>query len=143
MIYLFFIFSLSTISAYAGGYEDAIERMRQDCISKKGVFTENPGGGAGCVSGPAQERKDSPESPHKNPLPEKENPQCRSYAQDAIADFQKMNENAKCRIKADARWQNNFDNHYKWCLTAQKSWLQSEAKARRDHLINCGELHYM
>ena len=63
---------------------------------------------------------------------------CESYAYSAVADFHQMEEFSKCRVKPDARWQGNYKNHYRWCLTAKKEWVQSERKARDRHLLDCG-----
>jgi hypothetical protein len=66
---------------------------------------------------------------------------CQEYAHSAVNDFEVGTAAAnvrKCRIKADARWQPNFKNHYEWCLTAPAAWLRSERKARDDRLLACG-----
>jgi hypothetical protein len=66
---------------------------------------------------------------------------CEEYAHSAVHDFEVGTAPAnakKCRIKAEARWQPNFKNHYNWCLTAPAAWLRSERKARDDRLLACG-----
>jgi hypothetical protein len=66
---------------------------------------------------------------------------CQEYARSAVHDFEAGTAPAnakKCRIKTDARWQPNFQNHYNWCLTAPTAWLLAERKARDDRLLACG-----
>jgi hypothetical protein len=63
---------------------------------------------------------------------------CAQYARRAIEQYQQTTKDRKCRIKGDARWQPNYQNHYNWCLTAPTAWLRSEEKARDDHLYGCG-----
>jgi hypothetical protein len=63
---------------------------------------------------------------------------CQRYARRAIDQYQIMNNRPKCRIKMNARWQPNYQNHYGWCLSAPVAWLNSEEKTRDDHLYRCG-----
>ena len=63
---------------------------------------------------------------------------CRTYAQSAVADYKQMKKFPKCHVKDDARWQENYDNHYGWCLKAPDASITSEIKARNSHLLGCG-----
>lgn len=36
-----------------------------------------------------------------------------------------------------ARWQGNYDNHYRWCADIPESYAQAETKARQDGLRRC------
>jgi hypothetical protein len=64
---------------------------------------------------------------------------CRPYAQSAVADYKQMKSaSKKCQVKDDARWHDNYDNHYGWCLKAPNAWITSESKARNSHLLGCG-----
>jgi len=63
---------------------------------------------------------------------------CASYARSAVEDFEAANRFRKCNVRPDPRWQSDFQNHYKWCMTAPTAWVRSESKARTDHLLHCG-----
>jgi hypothetical protein len=63
---------------------------------------------------------------------------CRNYAREAVNDYKLTVANSKCRVKSDPRWQTNYENHYKWCLTAPVEWVRAEEKARDTHLRRCG-----
>jgi hypothetical protein len=63
---------------------------------------------------------------------------CRRYARRAVDQYQIVANRPKCRVKPDARWQGNYQNHYSWCLSAQNAWIRSEEKARDDRLYRCG-----
>jgi hypothetical protein len=65
---------------------------------------------------------------------------CKNYAQFAVEDFKDGTYGAnqqRCKIQRDARWNDNFQAHYKWCLTATDAAWRSEEKARKDRLTNC------
>ena len=63
---------------------------------------------------------------------------CARYAKRALVQYRVMTEQRKCRVKPDARWQPNYQNHYDWCVSARAGWPRSEEKARDDHLSKCG-----
>jgi hypothetical protein len=63
---------------------------------------------------------------------------CRRYADRAVQQHQIMLNHPKCRVSTDGRWHSLNQNHYNWCLTAQRAWTQSEEKIRDDHLYKCG-----
>ena len=65
---------------------------------------------------------------------------CKNYAEFAVEDFNRGTYGAnqqRCKIQRDARWHDNVQAHYKWCLTATDAALRSEEKARKDRLTNC------
>jgi hypothetical protein len=63
---------------------------------------------------------------------------CRNYANRAVQQYQTMTTHSKCRVRTNARWQPNYENHHGWCLKAPVAWLRSEQKVRDDHLYRCG-----
>lgn len=67
----------------------------------------------------------------------KENVRCRSYAQRAVDQHRLTTRDSKCRVRSDARWHDNSQEHYRWCLTAG-GVLDSEEKARDAYLYRCG-----
>ena len=66
---------------------------------------------------------------------------CLDYSANAVADYKIMRGTQQCFLKDDARWQPFTKNHYNWCVTAKPGWLDSENKARKDYLVNCGGKH--
>lgn len=63
------------------------------------------------------------------------NNRCRLYAQIAIAQY-RVNQMDGCGY-SDARWQDDFRNHYEWCTTQDKAALDQESLARQEGLIAC------
>jgi hypothetical protein len=74
------------------------------------------------------------------PLRAASHQECQRYAEGAVLDY-KAGTNAanakQCRIQKDARWQPDFQANFRWCLTAQESWLKAEKDARADVLFGC------
>lgn len=67
---------------------------------------------------------------------------CEAYAQVAIDHFKiaQRPQLRKCYVAPSPRWQASYQNHYGWCLQAPDQWVDSEERARRDHLLRCGGL---
>lgn len=63
------------------------------------------------------------------------NNRCRLYAQIAVAQYQ-VNQVDGCGY-SDARWRDDFRNHYEWCMTQGKVALDRESLARQEGLIAC------
>jgi len=76
--------------------------------------------------------------PRKEQLPPPENPFCRNYAHGAVDDYKAMLKVPKCRVKSDGRWKDDYQSHYKWCLTAPHDAAINEAKERDKWLLKCG-----
>lgn len=87
------------------------------------VLADNAGGGGSCTD--------------KAPMSPQVNERCQHYAERAIEQMQKATGVASCRVRVDARWSFDYQQHYDWCLTAQDASLYSEEKARADHLDHC------
>jgi len=62
-------------------------------------------------------------------------PICREYAQAAI-DANRQNMTHHCGF-GGARWQDNLDAHFHWCLDVSNDAMASEAAARRQQLEAC------
>lgn len=69
---------------------------------------------------------------------------CHEYARQALIQYQMTDDfhHPQCRVKADGRWQADYQNHYRWCLTAPAAWVKAEKKARNQHLYACGARSY-
>lgn len=57
-------------------------------------------------------------------LPPPIDPRCQSYAQEAIQQYKK-GVDLKCNYTG-ARWQDYYENHYKWCLSVPYSNAEAE-----------------
>lgn len=68
------------------------------------------------------------------PLPER----CDAYATNAVQQYQSA-QRLFCGIPTDARWQDNRNAHYNWCMQSKgnPAWLNAENKARSDALAQC------
>lgn len=68
------------------------------------------------------------------PLPER----CNTYATQAVQQYQTA-QRLLCGISRDARWQDNTDAHYNWCMQSKgnPAWLNAENKARSDAISQC------
>lgn len=69
---------------------------------------------------------------------------CQDYADSAIDQFNRKTalEQANridCQLGPNARWQNNRDNHYGWCVAnkANDTLMQAETAARKQELNRC------
>jgi hypothetical protein len=76
-------------------------------------------------------------SPREQTLPT-ENVRCRAYAQRAADQYRLTTRVSKCRVPSDGRWHSRQRDHYQWCLTAASRAVDSEEKARDEHLYRCG-----
>jgi hypothetical protein len=65
----------------------------------------------------------------------KTNPRCEHYARTAVAQYQ-QNLARRCGYTG-ARWSDNYQGHYGWCLTASQAFADSETQARVDGLNKC------
>jgi hypothetical protein len=63
------------------------------------------------------------------------NPLCEQYARRAVS-MNQENLNKNCRFTG-ARWTSDYQGHYNWCITAQRSVVDSETRAREGELKNC------
>ena len=84
----------------------------------------------------------APPPPRPTTTPAASNQRCSDYARSAVHDYNQASGLQKCsgpmKRENPGRWHAQFDQHYNWCLTAQQSWLTSEAKARDALLVSCG-----
>ena len=62
-------------------------------------------------------------------------PRCQQYARTAVSQNQE-NMRRGCGFTG-ARWTNEYQGHYNWCLAAQQSLADAETKARADALRQC------
>ena len=62
--------------------------------------------------------------------------ECRAYAREAVAQFREANGFNRCR-RRDARWHNNGQIHFDFCLRASSQQVSFESDARRTHLAKC------
>jgi len=76
--------------------------------------------------------------PRQEQLPPPVNARCRDYANRAVGDYKLMLSVPKCRVKSDGRWKDDYQSHYKWCLTAPRDAVINEAKERDKWLLKCG-----
>lgn len=76
--------------------------------------------------------------PRQDTLPPPENKRCADYAHRAVDDHATMRRFRQCFKPDDPRWQADYHNHYRWCLTARPDAPVSETKARDAHLMHCG-----
>jgi len=60
---------------------------------------------------------------------------CVAYADTAVHQ-NRRNLNIGCGFRG-ARWQSNWDNHYRWCRGVARHTQRSETRARRRGLQNC------
>lgn len=84
---------------------------------------------------------ESPAEPRADTLPPERNARCASYAQTALDDYSVMQRFPQCLVPNDPRWQANVEAHYEWCMANMRShgdWIDGEARARHEHLVNCG-----
>lgn len=82
-----------------------------------------------------------PDEPKPETLPASPEPRCDAYARSAVADFRTMQRFPACLIRDSARWQPDYQAHYRWCaanLAPKPEWIAAESKARNDHLVKCG-----
>jgi len=63
------------------------------------------------------------------------NSRCDQYARTAVAQNQE-NTRRRCGYKG-ARWSNNYQGHYDWCVRVSKGFADSETKAREGGLKKC------
>jgi hypothetical protein len=61
---------------------------------------------------------------------------CEAYARDAVSQH-RANLDRRCGYGPNARWQPNYNNHYRWCLSAPRASVAAEDAARRDRLRSC------
>ena len=63
---------------------------------------------------------------------------CQLYAQNAVSAFQEIR-NMSCsgQPHSGARWQDNYDNHYNWCLNVNSAAVQNERRYRENLLRVC------
>jgi hypothetical protein len=94
------------------------------------------GGAAALVSRPGLAAKGTG-TPREQTLPT-ENVRCRAYAQRAADQYRLSTRTSKCRVPSDERWHLRVRDHYQWCLSAVPGALDSEEKARDEHLYRCG-----
>lgn len=69
--------------------------------------------------------------------PQSKESECKHYAHDAVYDYRVMVDHVKCRVADSARWQPNYENHYKWCMEVPVASRDAEKKARDAHLRHC------
>jgi hypothetical protein len=64
---------------------------------------------------------------------------CRDYAQEATRQVRTARDSPACwrRIDNQNRWVNNYWNHYEWCLSVPREWVQFERYRRSQHLQDC------
>jgi hypothetical protein len=74
-------------------------------------------------------------------LPPPENQRCANYAHNAVSNYETMRRFRQCFTPDNPRWQADYRNHYRWCMTARPEWLASENKARDAHLVHCDVRH--
>ena len=67
-----------------------------------------------------------------------ENARCRSYAQRAVDQYLLTTRVSRCRVRSDGRWNDRYQGHHQWCLTAADDALRAEERARDEHLLGCG-----
>jgi hypothetical protein len=60
---------------------------------------------------------------------------CRGHAEKAVNAFRE-NQSRDCRF-ANARWHDDFDAHYNWCLAAPSVWVKDEGEFRENLLLAC------
>jgi hypothetical protein len=65
---------------------------------------------------------------------------CDQYARRAVKQYT-MTGRKGCGVRADGRWNANYDTHYEWCLDAGEPARGSEQDARDDWLFRCGAQH--
>jgi hypothetical protein len=61
---------------------------------------------------------------------------CNQYARTAVAQNQE-NLNRKCGF-SDTAWQSDYNKHYGWCMTAERSAIDNETRKRDEALKQCG-----
>jgi hypothetical protein len=66
---------------------------------------------------------------------DKELVECERYGREAVAQFHDMR--ARSCGHSGPRWQDNYDAHFNWCLTAAEVDRGGEAGARRKQLRDC------
>jgi hypothetical protein len=64
---------------------------------------------------------------------------CRQYANNAVSQH-RQNLQHKCGY-GGPRWQDNFDNHYNWCLTASIKRTKAEDKSRQNDVETCRRIN--
>jgi hypothetical protein len=63
---------------------------------------------------------------------------CREYAQEGVDQFLQA-ENNMCGFQGGG-WQNDYDAHYNWCLSASQDQRKQESENRKSALTSCGEI---
>jgi hypothetical protein len=63
---------------------------------------------------------------------------CRDYAQEAVDQFLQA-ENNMCGFQGGG-WQNDYDKHFDWCMSASQDQRKQESKNRKSALTSCGEI---
>ncbi len=68
---------------------------------------------------------------------------CERYARDAVHEFRADTHIPLCFRGENARWHDNFDVHFNWCLHVSIDQADSERDYRRARLHECrARLHY-
>lgn len=64
---------------------------------------------------------------------------CRDYAREATRQISAARHSPFCwrRIDNRNRWVENYRNHYEWCLSAPREWVQFERYTRAVFLSDC------
>ena len=64
---------------------------------------------------------------------------CREYAREAMRQVQAARYSPGCwrRIDNWNRWVDNYWNHYEWCLSVPREWVQFERYTRAGYLQDC------
>lgn len=61
---------------------------------------------------------------------------CRTYAANAVTAYTEAN-SLHCGFPNSPRWQNNGDNHYRWCSSASDDAIKNEASIRSALILLC------
>jgi hypothetical protein len=64
---------------------------------------------------------------------------CQDYAERAVLQYKDMQNVKGCKRADDARWHGDLKKHKSWCLKQRESLLESEDRARGEHLVKCGK----
>lgn len=120
-------------------YDRLISAMIQDLVFEGNPYSVPPVGPAPAKSAPAPLPVAS--APHAEAetetreSTETENVVCRQYAQAAV-DANRRNVRLGCGLSGP-RWQESFDAHYGWCVTADAEAQRAESNARQRQLARC------
>jgi len=92
-------------------------------------------------STPVAATRPPPPPPPPPPAQARNNPACQRYATSAVKDFNEGMGRQECvrKVKADiaGRWNDDFNHHYDWCVTAPTAARTSESSIRDRLLLDC------